>query len=223
MSRYQKILDLSSFGKEKLEILHKSKVIVIGAGGVGQHVLTYLVTNGILDITLVDFDFVELSNLNRQFLLTEKDIGLPKTEAVMLALENRNSEAKIIAKNMKVDSSNIDDLIKGYDVVVDAVDNWDTKLVIFNAKKDNKQLFLHVGVDGESGQYCLFKNKTLTDIVDINIKNSPKDGVLGPTVGAISSLATLHLIRYLVGLTNECDTLFSFDATTTKITKIKII
>lgn len=223
MSRYQRVLDLSSFSQEKLEILHKSKVIVIGAGGVGQHVLMYLVTNGILDITLVDFDKFELSNLNRQFLLTEKDTNLPKTEAVMLALQNRNSEAKITAKNMKVDSSNIDDLIKGYDVVVDAVDNWETKLVIFNAKKDNKQLFLHVGVDGESGQYCLFKNKTLTDVVDTYIKNSPKDGVLGPMVGAVSSLATLHLIRYLVVLTDECDTLFSFDVATTKITKIKII
>lgn len=222
MSRYQRILDLSSFGKEKLEILHKSKVIVIGAGGVGQHVLTYLVTNGILDITLVDFDNVELSNLNRQFLLPEGTVGAPKADAVQFALQLRNSDAKIKAKNLKVDESNIDELIKGYDVVVDAVDNWETKLVIFNAKKDDKQLFLHVGVDGESGQYCLFKNKTLTDVVDTSIKNSPKDGVLGPMVGAVSSLATLHLIRYLVGLTDECDTLFSFDATTNQITKIKI-
>ena len=223
MSRYQRVLDLSSFSKEKLEILHKSKVIVIGAGGVGQHVLTYLVTNGILDITLVDFDIVELSNLNRQILLTEQDVGLTKTEAVKTALIQRNSEAKITSKNLKVDSSNIDELIKGYDVVVDAVDNWETKLVIFNAKKDNSQLFLHVGVDGESGQYCLFKNKSLVNLVDTCILNSPKDGVLGPMVGVMSSLASLHLIRYLVGDTEEIDTLFSFDSTTNKITKIKIL
>ena len=223
MSRYQRILDLSSFDKEKLEFLHKSKVIVIGAGGVGQHVLTYLVTNGILDITLVDFDVVEISNLNRQFLLTEKDIGLPKSEVVKTALELRNSEAKIKAKNLKVEESNVDDLIKGFDVVVDAVDNWETKLIIAEAVKKNKnQLLLHIGVDGNSGQFCLFKDKSLLDIVNNSILESPKDGVLGPMVGVVSSMATLLLVNSLVGLFNETDTLFSFDSATNNITRIKI-
>ncbi len=222
MSRYDRILELSSFNKDKLEILHNTKVIVIGAGGVGQHVLTYLVTNGIKEIMFVDFDKVEISNLNRQILLSENDIGLSKVEVVKRELRSRNKDAKIECKNLRVDSKNIDELIKGYDVVIDAVDNWETKLVIFNAKKNNKQLFLHIGVDGESGQYCLFKNKSLLDIVDTGIKKSPKDGVLGPMVGTISSLATLHLIRYLVGQNDEVDTLFSFDCKTNQITKIKI-
>ena len=222
MSRYDRILELSTFSKEKLEILNNTKVIVIGAGGVGQHVLTYLITNGIKEITLVDFDKVELSNLNRQILLTEDSIGLPKVEVVKNALKQRNHDSKIAAKNLKVDALNIDKLIEGFDVVVDAVDNWETKLVIFNAKRGSKQLFLHVGVDGESGQYCVFKNKSLLDIVDINIKNSPKDGVLGPMVGAVSSLATLHLIRCLTNDSDEVDTLFSFDSKTNKITKINL-
>ena len=222
MTRYDRILELSSFSKEKLEILNNTKVIVIGAGGVGQHVLTYLVTNGIKNITLVDFDIVEISNLNRQILLNESHLDLAKVEVVKKELESRNLDAKIKGINLKVDSSNVDELIKGYDVVIDAVDNWETKLVIFSAKKDNKQLFLHVGVDGESGQFCLFKNKSLLDIVDTSIKKSPKDGVLGPMVGAVSSLATLHLIRYLVGQTDEADVLFSFDSTKNQITKVII-
>ena len=95
MDRYQKILNLSTFGETKLNSLKKINVLVIGAGGVGQHVLTYLVTNGVEHVTFIDFDDVELSNLNRQILLSEKDIGAPKVDCVEIALKDRNSTAKI--------------------------------------------------------------------------------------------------------------------------------
>lgn len=222
MSRYQRILDLSTFPKDKLEHLNKVKVLIIGAGGVGQHVSSYLVTNGVTNLTILDYDKVELSNLNRQILLTEKDISLDKVDVVKKALRERNSESKITSIKLKVTKENIINLIKDFEVVVDAVDNWESKLVISEACKSLHKLSLHVGVDGESGQYCLFKNKHLIDIVPKDILSEKRDGVLGPMVGALSSLASLHLIKYLVGLDNEVDTLFSFDAKTSTLTKIKL-
>ena len=223
LSRYQRVLDLSTFDENKLDILRRTKVIVIGAGGVGQHVLTYLVTNGIEQLTLVDFDKVEISNLNRQILLKESDIGLPKSEAVKLALLARNVDAKITSVNLKVTKDNINSLIDGYDVVVDAVDNWETKLIIAEATSlYPHQLHLHIGVDGEAGQYALFKNKSLLDIVDSSVKKEPKDGVLGPMVGTLASLGTLLLINYLVKNNEDADTLFSFDAKNNKIVKVKL-
>ena len=222
MGRYSRALELSTFSEEKLAILKQTKVLIIGAGGIGQTVSTYLVTNGVENLTLCDFDVAEISNLNRQILLTEKHIGEPKVDIVKKQLQKRNGEAKIQSLYTKISNDNILDTISGFDVVVDAVDNWATKLIISEACKKAKMLSLHVGVDGECGQFCLFKNKSLLDVVDQGVLEEPRDGVLGPMVGAVSSLATLHLIRYLVGDHNFIDTLYFFKAKTNEIIKVEL-
>ena len=222
MSRYSRVLELSTFNEEKLEILKNKKVQIVGAGGVGQTVATYLVTNGVENLTICDFDDAEISNLNRQILLTEKHIGEPKVEIVKKQLQKRNGDAKIKSLYTKIIKDNAKSTILGFDVVIDAVDNWATKIVISEACKNAKILHLHIGVDGECGQFCLFKNKCLSDVVDQGVVNEPKDGVLGPMVGAVSSLATLHLIRYLVGDHNNIDTLYFFKAKTNEIVKVEL-
>ena len=222
MSRYDRLLQLSTFSKEKLELLRSKEVLIIGAGGVGQHVATYLVTNGIKNLTIVDFDKVELSNLNRQILLTEKDIGRLKVDVVKKALESRNSEANIKAINEKVTSDNIFSITKNFKIIIDAVDNWETKLLIAKAAKEQNALFLHVGVDGSGGQFCLFKEFSLLDLVHNSIVKEKRDGVMGPMVGLLSSMASLHLLRYLAGENVKTDTLFSFDQETGLIRKVEL-
>ena len=221
-NRYDRLLELSTFSKDKLDTLNKSKVLIIGVGGVGQHIATYLVTNGVINLTIIDFDKVELSNLNRQILLKEEDINLDKVEIVKKELLSRNVDAHINAINLKADESNISSLNIGYDVVVDATDNWKSKLLISKVAKENNIVLLHVGVDGTSGQFAIFKNKSLLDVVSVEIINSKKDGVLGPMVGIISSLATINLISFLVGDFKEIDTLFSYDSLTNKISKVNL-
>ena len=222
MSRYSRTLELSTFSEEKLAILKSKKVLIIGAGGVGQTVATFLVTNGVENLTICDFDVAEISNLNRQILLTEKHIGEPKADIVKKQLQKRNGEANIQSLYTKITKDNISHTISGFDLVVDAVDNWPTKLVISEACNKAKILSLHIGVDGETGQFCLFKNKSLLDVVDSSVLAEPKDGVLGPMVGAVASLATLHLIRYLVGEHNYIDTFYFFKAETNEIVKVKL-
>ena len=222
MSRYDRLLELSTFSKEKLKLLHCKNVLIIGVGGVGQHVTTYLATNGILKLTLVDFDKVELSNLNRQILLSEKDIGKDKVDVVKSAILSRNSELQIETIKMKIDESNISELPTNFDVIVDAVDNWETKLLIAKFAKQNNVPMLHVGVDGTGGQFCLFKDLSLLNIVDDSIKSEKRDGVMGPMVGVLSSMGSLHLLRYLAGENVEIDTLFSFDEYGNNIRKIKL-
>lgn len=222
MSRYSRVLELSTFSEEKLAILKSKNILIIGAGGVGQTVAVYLATNGIENLTVCDFDDAEISNLNRQILLTEKHIGEPKADLVKKQLQKRNGEARIESLYTKIDKNNVDSTISGFDVVVDAVDNWPTKLIISEACKKAKILSLHIGVDGESGQFALFKNKSLTDVVDQGVLKEPRDGVLGPMVGAVASLATLHLIRYLVGEHNFIDTLYFFKAKTNEIIKVEL-
>ena len=213
MSRYDRLLSLSGFTKDKLSLLQSKKILLIGVGGVGQHIGTYLVTNGILDLTIVDFDKVELSNLNRQILLTEDDIGHAKVDIVKRALEAKNSEADIKSLNSKVLVKNASKIIDGFDYVIDAVDNWQSKLVISKTCKEKKIPLLHVGVDGRRGQFCLFIDNSLSDIVSEEILSSPKDGVSGPMVGIISSMAAQFLIKYIVGESDSHDTLFHYDDT----------
>lgn len=222
MSRYDRLLSLSTFSEEKLNKLQSKNVLIIGVGGVGQHVSTYLITNGIKKMTIVDFDKVELSNLNRQILLTEEDIGRYKVEVVKEALLKKNSEAQITSINQKIDAQNIEKLIHGYDAIVDAVDNWETKLIIAKATKDKIIPLLHIGVDGNKGQFALFKNKSLLDIVDSKIKVSPRDGVMGPMVGLLSSFGSLLLLHFLAEEEIEIDTLFYFDEPSNHLGKMKI-
>ena len=222
IERYSRLLELDNISKDNLVLASQKRVLIIGVGGVGQHVSTYLVTNGVTNLTIVDFDKVEISNLNRQILLTETDLGKAKVDVVKSALLARNHEAHIESINLKIDDSNIDKLIKDYDLVVDAVDNWKTKLVIAEACHKQNVPFMHIGVDGYKGQYCLFKNKSLLDIANQDILSSPKDGVLGPMVGLISSGAALLGLHYLLGLSCESDTLFYFDYLRNKFTKMKI-
>ena len=222
MSRYDRLLQLSTFSRKKLELLATKNILIIGAGGVGQHVATYLVTNGIKNLTIVDFDKVELSNLNRQILLTEKDIGRLKVEVVKKALESRNSEANIKVINEKITSDNIFSNTKNFKIIVDAVDNWETKLLIAKAAKEQNALFLHVGVDGSCGQFCLFKEFSLLDLVDNSIVKEKRDGVMGPMVGLLASMASLHLLRYLTGENVETDTLFSYNQETNIVSKVKL-
>ena len=222
MDRYSRLLSLKDFSKEKLDVLKSKKVLIIGVGGIGQHVATYLITNGIINMDIVDFDKVEMSNLNRQILLTEEDINKLKVDVVKAALLKKNKAANIHAINIKIDENNIKDIKLDYDVIIDAVDNWPTRLVIAKYFKGKNIPILHIGVDGYKGQYCLFKNKSLLDIVNDDIVSSPRDGVMGPMVGSVAALASTYLIEYLVNDINEVDTLYYLDFKNNNFGKMKI-
>lgn len=221
-NRYDRLLSLSSFSKEDLKVLQSKKVLIIGVGGVGQHVATYLVTNGVEHLTIVDFDKVEISNLNRQILLTEKDIGKSKVEVVKAALNAKNNDAEIKTINVKLDKFNISEIISiKYDLVVDALDNWEGKFLMSDECHKKNIPFLHIGVDGMSGQYCLFKNKCLSDILSREVVKEKRDGVMGPVVGAISAMASTYLIEYLLNK-KDTDVLVSFDFNKLKSSSIKL-
>lgn len=222
MERYSRLLELKDITEEKFLSLKSKRVLIVGVGGVGQHVSTYLATNGVVNLTIVDFDKVELSNLNRQILLKEDDVGENKVDIVKIALMNRNSEVNITSINKRVNTNNVSSLINDFDLVIDAVDNWETKLIISEESYKKHIPFLHIGVDGYKGQYCLFKNKSLNDVVYREIIDSPKEGVIGPMVGLISSLASVTAFKYLIGEKVEEDTLVYFDSGSTRLTKVTL-
>ncbi len=222
IERYSRLLQLSDFSKEKLSLLQSTKVLIVGSGGVGQNISLELVSNGFENITIIDFDKVEISNLNRQVLLTENDLGKNKVEVVKKALEARNKDAKITAINAKIDKDNVNKYLSGFDIVIDATDNWPSKLIISDYIKNINGTLLHIGVDGYVGQFVIFKNKSLRDIVDEKVFASKKDGVSGPMVSTISSLAALYLIDYITKENPSSDVLYFYDHKAQNFSKIKL-
>lgn len=114
----------------KFDDVCKKKILIIGLGGVGSYVVESLVRCGISDITLVDNDTIDITNLNRQLMSNKNNIGKLKTEELYLRIKNINENCRVTLKNMFVRDDNIDEVITDFDYVVDACDTIRSKLAI---------------------------------------------------------------------------------------------
>src|SRR6056297_3317746 len=115
------------FGEEGQEKLKKATVLVAGCGGLGSPILHYLAVAGIGHIRFVDKDTVEMSNLNRQILHWHRDIGKAKSQSAEEKLAELNPKIELEAFNTEISAANIDELIQGADIIVDALDNYETR------------------------------------------------------------------------------------------------
>ena len=147
--RYLRQLDV--FGTDGQIQLAKASALVVGAGGLGSGLLYNLAGLGVGKLGVVDGDHVEISNLNRQFLYRNQDLGKQKSELAYGRLADFNPEISIKAFNKRVNEENITDLMKGYDIVVTAVDNIKTRLLVNEAAFCQKIPVVDGGVDGWLG------------------------------------------------------------------------
>ena len=147
--RYLRQLDV--FGTDGQHQLSKASALVVGAGGLGSGLLYNLAGLGVGLLGVVDGDHVEISNLNRQFLYCVSDIGKQKSELAFRRLTDFNPEISIKAFNKRVNEKNIEDQLKGYDIVVTAVDNIKTRLLVNKAAFRQKIPIVDGGVDGWLG------------------------------------------------------------------------
>ena len=115
---------------DKINDIKSKKVLVIGVGGVGSYTVESLVRSGISNITIIDNDIIDITNLNRQLMTTLDNIGLSKVEVLEKRIKSINPDCIVTALNIFVDDSNIDSIITDYDYVVDACDTVKTKLSI---------------------------------------------------------------------------------------------
>ena len=115
---------------DKINDIKNKKILVIGVGGVGSYTVESLVRSGVLNITIIDNDVIDITNLNRQLMTTIDNIGLFKVEVLKKRIKSINPDCNVVAINTFVDDSNIDSIITGYDYVVDACDTVKTKLCI---------------------------------------------------------------------------------------------
>lgn len=202
MMRYERQILMKQIGDNGQNILKQSKVVVIGAGGLASPVLTYLTCAGVGTITLIDYDTVSESNLNRQFLYGEKDIGKSKVQIAEEVLSDINSTITIYQVSEKLDENNIIEIIKGSNVVIDCVDNVETRLIVNHGCLQMDIPLVEGGVNGFYGFIIAVKREfaclECIGYGDTILKRPTP--ALGAVVGVIGSLQAVECIKILLGL-----------------------
>ncbi|MDD7732109.1 MAG: HesA/MoeB/ThiF family protein, partial [Eubacteriales bacterium] len=152
-SRQTVIEEIGTKGQEKLK---RSSVLIIGCGGLGSPAALYLASAGIGRIGLVDDDIVSISNLQRQILHGETDLGVPKTESAENSIKRINSDIIIDKYQERLTEDNAEEIFREYDFIIDATDNFESKFLINDVCVRMKKAFVHAGVMGFKGQVMTY-------------------------------------------------------------------
>jgi len=194
---------ISGFGKTGQRKLKAAHVVVAGIGGLGSPASSYLAAAGVGHITIIDSQRVELSNLNRQVIHWEPDIGRSKVESAIEKLTAMNSKIKVDAIFERITSKNVDRLIKGEDVVVDGMDNYHTRYLLNEACVRNRVPFIHGAIEGLVGQLMTIPPGGGPCLKCVIPKEPPKKSffpVLGATPGVIGCLQAMEAIKLITGM-----------------------
>ncbi len=212
--RYARQLRMDGFGEPQQERLARAAVLVAGAGGLGCSVSVYLAAAGVGRLRIVDEGVVELSNLNRQVVYSDRDIGSPKVEAMARRIGELNRDVKVEPHFVRMDEGSLPALIKGCDAIIDALDNLPTRYAVNRAAIALGVPIVHGAALGFFGQVmtivpgvtpclmCLYRGRVTSGITP----------VIGVTPGVIGLLQAVEAIKLLAGLGRLLKgTLLAFD------------
>jgi adenylyltransferase/sulfurtransferase len=193
---------IGEIGQEGQGKLKRSRVVIAGAGGLGSTVAIYLTAAGIGMIRVIDHDQVALSNLNRQILHWEEDIGRKKVDSARTKLRNLNSAVEIEAIAETITEGNVSQLADGCDAIVDAMDNLPTRHILNRCAIERNIPFFHGAVNGFGGRVmtiipgetaclrCMYRGPVPQE----------KFPVIGVAPAVIGSIQATEVIKYLVGI-----------------------
>lgn len=234
--RYQRQIILKEFGEAGQQKLSVSKVLVVGAGGLGCPALQYLAAAGVGNIGIVDDDVVSLTNLHRQPLYATFDIGFSKAEKAKHTLARLNPDIHIIAFNERLTTKNALAIIGGYDIVVDGTDNFASRYLINDACVLLRKPLVYGAVSQFEGQVAIFNYQNKNGDVPVNYRDlfpqPPKDGevlncaeagVLGVLPGIIGTMQANETIKLITGVgTPLINALLTFNALSNRAYEIAV-
>jgi molybdopterin/thiamine biosynthesis adenylyltransferase len=197
--RYNRQLRIPDFGEEGQNKLKTSHVVIAGVGGLGCASATYLAAAGVGHITIVDFDVVELSNLNRQVLYWEEDIGAKKVVVAQEKLSKLNPTVEITPICAEITEQNASSIISGAQVVVDGLDKLDARLAINTACVRQKIPYVYGGVSRLRGMMTTIIPGETPCLACFNPEGPRGLGVLGITPALIANLQALETIKLIIG------------------------
>ncbi|MGB5377574.1 molybdopterin-synthase adenylyltransferase MoeB [Muriicola sp.] len=203
--RYKRQISLKDFGPAKQHMLSQAKVVVVGVGGLGIPVLQYLSAMGIGTLGMVEQDLVELSNIQRQVIYEEEDLGKHKIKVASEKLKKLNSTTKIICHDTFLTRTNAMEILADYDLIIDASDNFATRYLINDTCVILKKPFVSGAIHGFEGQLSVFNYKDgptyrclFPSAPEPNsIPDCNENGVLGVIPGIIGTLQALEAVKLI--------------------------
>lgn len=205
---YQRHLLLDDFGEKGQVALKKAKVLIVGAGGLGCPVLSYLAGAGVGCIGIIDGDKVDITNLHRQILFRYKDVGRFKSDVALQQIKDLNPYIRLKGYNKQLSAGNVLSIVKEYDIIVDATDNFPARYLINDACVILNKPFVFASIDRFQGQLSVFnfkKGPTYRCIFPKPPKpetapNCSQTGVLGVLPGILGVMQANEVIKMIVGL-----------------------
>lgn len=220
MNRYSRHILLDGIGKEGQQRITQGKVLLIGAGGLGSPCALYLTAAGVGTIGIVDGDIVSLSNLQRQIIHFNDDLGKAKVDSAAEKMKRMNPEVKVITYDQMLTAGNALDIIGDYDFIIDCTDSFAAKYLVNDACIMAGKAFCCGGVVRWGGQImthipgtacyrCIFPEP----VAENELETCSTVGVLGPAVGIMGTIQAAEAVKYLVGgLPLLTDSLLTFDS-----------
>ncbi len=231
LTRYSRHIMLPQLDYEGQLKLTESKALIIGAGGLGSPVAMYLASSGIGHLTIVDFDHIELSNLQRQLLHGTSDLGRLKVDSAKDTLTELNSEIEITTIDRRLEEDELREQVKLADIVLETTDNFQSRFLLNRLCVEEKKPLVSGSVIRFEGQLSVFRSdKEDSPCYHCLYKESDElgetcsqNGVLAPVVGIIGSIQATEAIKVLTGLgTDLSGRLVMFDALTMEWRELKL-
>jgi molybdopterin/thiamine biosynthesis adenylyltransferase/rhodanese-related sulfurtransferase len=229
--RYSRHLLIPEIGIEGQQKLLDAKVLLLGAGGLGSPTALYLAAAGVGTLGIVDDDDVDLSNLQRQVIHSTQRVGIPKVDSAEESIHALNPEVKVVKYPVRIDASNIMEIIEGYDVIVDGVDNFPTRYLLNDATVRLKIPVVSASILGFDGQLsvfkpyegpcyrCLFREPPPAELAP----SCGANGVLGVLPGTMGLLQATEVVKLIVGIGEPAiGRLLLYDALGATLTEVKV-
>ena len=206
MDRYARHISLPDVGIEGQRLINKSRILVIGAGGLGSPVLLYLAAAGVGEIGIIDDDLVDLSNLQRQIIHAESNIGTSKVESAKAQILSINSTIKITTWNARLSPDNAQEILAGWDIVIDGTDNIPTRYLVDDICKINQIPWIYGSIYRFEGQASVFNFEGGPCYRDLFPEPPPSNaipscaegGVFGVLPGVIGSIQATEAIKIII-------------------------
>jgi adenylyltransferase/sulfurtransferase len=228
--RFKKQIILKKIGIVGQKKIKNAKVLIIGMGGLGCPLLTYLASSGVCNIGIADYDKVELSNLNRQILFNTSDIGKYKVNQAKLKIKKIYKKITVKVFKIKISKNNIKSIIKNFDIICDGTDNFNTRFLINDYCKKNKKILISAAIskfDGHVFKYnfkkkgpclrCFMPEKPLEE------NNCETEGIFAPVAGIIGALQANEVLKTVLNLKDDLNNnILVFNSLSMSLRKIKI-
>jgi molybdopterin/thiamine biosynthesis adenylyltransferase/rhodanese-related sulfurtransferase len=229
--RYSRHTLIGEIGAEGQQKLLDAKVLLLGAGGLGSPTALYLAAAGVGTLGIVDDDVVDLSNLQRQVIHTTDRIGVPKVDSAEETIKALNPDVTVVKYPVRIDASNIIEIIEGYDVIVDGVDNFPTRYLLNDATVRLKIPVVSASILGFDGQLsvfkpyegpcyrCLFREPPPAELAP----SCGANGVLGVLPGTMGLLQATEVIKLILDIGEPAiGRLLLYDALGATLTEVKV-